>query len=115
MDPSVLGALIGGGVGIIVSWGAVLIFFLSRGERYGRKERKVNGRVISDKQYSPMFGRPVSDWRRVFTCWPVHTLDEGWVFCRFVWRRRIYKHQSLPGGGSDFWFQYLVKLQYVYD
>ncbi|UYL88276.1 membrane protein [Arthrobacter phage LilHuddy] len=103
MDSVVLGALIGGVVGIIVSWGAVIIFLLIRGERYKRKERAVHGRVISDKHLTPMFGNAISDWDRVFTIRPVHTLDSGWVFCRYVWRRRIAKHS------------YLVKLQYVYD
>ncbi|ASR83382.1 hypothetical protein SEA_CATERPILLAR_82 [Arthrobacter phage Caterpillar] len=112
MDSAVLGALIGGGVGIIVSWGVVLIYFLIRQERYRRKERLVHGRVVNDRDYSPMFGRTVSDWERWFAWRPVHTLDQGWVFGRFVWRRRCVKKALLPGP-QTFWFQYLVKLRYV--
>ncbi|QGZ17293.1 hypothetical protein SEA_GIANTSBANE_89 [Arthrobacter phage Giantsbane] len=113
MDPTLAAALFGSAISSAVALVALAIIVRLRMER--RERRSDAGRTIKDKHLSPMFGRPISDWQHVFTIRPVHTLDQGWVFCRYVWRRRIYKHQFLPGGGSDYWFQYLVKLQYVYD
>ncbi|QFP95478.1 hypothetical protein SEA_MAKAI_87 [Arthrobacter phage Makai] len=92
----------------------VFEFDRQRRARKKRDERSVAGRAIRDGHLSPMFGNAISDWERVFTWRAVHTLDNGWVIWRFVWRRRIAKHSHL-GGPVDFWFQYLVKLQYVYD
>jgi hypothetical protein len=115
MDPVILGTLIGAGSGTLAGWALIYIYY-TIGRRVAKgKERVVDRRVVRDEHLSPMFGRAISDWDRVFTVKPVHTLDAGWVFCRYVWRRRIAKHSYLPHGGDEFWFQYLVKLQYVYD
>ena len=112
MDPVILGTLIGAGGGTLAGW-AMIYAYYTIGRRVAKqKERVVEKRVISDSHLAPMFGRPISEWERWFAWKPVHTLDQGWVFGRRVWRRRIHKHQFLHGG-SDFWFQYLVKLQYV--
>ncbi|QPX62548.1 membrane protein [Arthrobacter phage Truckee] len=100
--------------GLVLSWGILFIRDIVRREQEKRKERVTYGRAIRDGHLSPMFGNVISDWERVFTWRAVHTLDNGWVIWRFVWRRRIAKHSHL-GGPVDFWFQYLVKLQYVYD
>lgn len=59
--------------------------------------------------YAPMFGRPVSAWYRWFAWRPVETVDRGWQWLRVVNRRRIHKHQYLPGP-SDFWFQHAVDI-----
>ncbi|QFG13692.1 hypothetical protein PBI_SHEPARD_87 [Arthrobacter phage Shepard] len=108
MDSVVLGALIGGVAGIIFSWGSVLIFHLIR--RHVARPKK----QVDQSGWEPMFGRPVSDWYRVWAWKPVHTLDRGWIWLRPYWRRRIYKKQFLHGG-ADFWWQNIVVVTYVAD
>jgi len=58
-------------------------------------------------RFEPAFGRPITPWWRWFAWYPVETVDRGRVWLRLVHRRRIHKHQHLPGGG-DFWFQHAV-------
>jgi hypothetical protein len=58
-------------------------------------------------RYAPRFGEPVSDWYRWFAWRPIETVDRGTQWLRFVYRRRIYKHQYLDGG-ADWWFQHAV-------
>lgn len=55
----------------------------------------------------PQFGKPIGPWHRWFAWYPVSTHDYGKVVCRFVWRRRIQKHDHLDGG-PYYWFQYSV-------
>lgn len=54
---------------------------------------------------TPMFGDPIGDWHRVFAWLPIDTVDRGWVWLRFVERRRIQLHSYLRGG-LDRWWQY---------
>lgn len=113
MEPVVLAWIIGTAGGVYIT--AMLLAIPPEiGHRGTRRERLVDRRVVRDAHLAPLFGNAISDWERVLTVKPVHTLDNGWVFCRYVWRRRIAKHCALDGG-PDFWFQYLVKLQYVYE
>lgn len=55
--------------------------------------------------FQPMFGNPIADWHWKFTWLPINTLDRGWIWLKFIKRRRIAKHKYLDGG-SDFWWQY---------
>lgn len=110
MDSAVLGALIGGMVGIIVSWGTVLIYFLI-GRRVAKGKDRTVKRVIRDRHLQPMFGTPISGWSRAWAWKPVHTLDHGYIWLRVYWRRRIHKKQHLDGG-ADFWWQNIQKLMY---
>lgn len=108
MEPSTLGALIGGGTVNLIIWGAVLIFFLK-----DRHRRAVAKRRVDDRALHPMFGTPVSGWTRAWAWKPVHTLDHGYIWMRPYWRRRIQKKQGLPGS-VDFWWQNIWKLTYVF-
>ena len=60
--------------------------------------------------YQPMFGEPVGPWFRWFAWRPTLTVDRGWRWLRPVWKRRIGKHDYLPGG-SDFWFQTAIQIE----
>ena len=53
----------------------------------------------------PTFGFPIGPWHRRFAWWPIDTFDCGWMWLRFVYRRRIQKHDYL-NGGADRWWQY---------
>lgn len=55
----------------------------------------------------PAFGDPVGPWRSWFAWKPVRTFDGVWMWLRRVKRRRIQKHDYLPGG-PDFWWQYAM-------
>lgn len=54
----------------------------------------------------PMFGDPVGPWHKWFAWKPVKTYDQRFVWLRTVERRCIQKHEYLPHGGADFWWQY---------
>lgn len=56
----------------------------------------------------PAFGFPVAGWHRYFAWRPVDTYDQGWKWLRFVYRRRIQKHDDLSGG-ADRWWQYAAQ------
>lgn len=62
--------------------------------------------------YVPMFGRPVTPWVKKFIWWPIDTVDQGYVWLRFVKRRRIQKHTHLDGG-TDQWWQYAVNVPHL--
>jgi hypothetical protein len=64
--------------------------------------------VMADQAdpFAPMFGDPITPWRKSFAIVPTWTVDAGLVWLRPVWWRRCFKHQYLSGGGPDFWFQY---------
>lgn len=109
MDPVVLSSLLGGLGGCLVSW-ALIFAFYKVGGKLG--ERIVSSSVVSDRHLTPMFGDPISDWKSAFAWKPVHTLDEGYVWLKRYWRRRIHKHHFL-NGGSDFWWQNLVTLTFL--
>lgn len=55
--------------------------------------------------FAPAFGAPVAPWHKHFAWRPANTVDRGWTWLRFVSRRRIQKHDYLPGG-ADQWWQY---------
>jgi hypothetical protein len=103
MDPLVLSSLIGGGAVNLVIWGALLYLVLRDKRRLVRPA--AGRRLVHDERFSPMFGRPITDWERVFIWKPVRTVDRGMVMpMQYVWRRRIAKYSFLDGG-ADFWFQ----------
>ena len=54
---------------------------------------------------NPAFGSPVSGWYRYFAWRPVSTLDRGWRWFSFVWKRKCQPHLFLSGPGNP-WFQY---------
>lgn len=54
---------------------------------------------------NPCFGDPIGPWHRVFAWLPRQTFDGGWVWLRYIWRRRIQKHHYLFGG-PDRWWQF---------
>lgn len=62
----------------------------------------------SRNSYTPAFGRPIADWHKWFAWRPVNTVDRGTMWLRFVWRRRIEKHDYLDGG-PDRWFQHAAR------
>ncbi len=51
----------------------------------------------------PLFGHAVGPWHRAFAFVPHYTFDGGWVWLRFVWRRRIQKNTWLDGGADEWW------------
>lgn len=53
---------------------------------------------------TPAFGDPCGPWRRRFAWWPTRMFDGTRIWLRRYWRRRIQKHDYLPGG-RDFWWQ----------
>lgn len=55
----------------------------------------------------PSFGDPVGPWRSWFAWKPVRSYDGVLLWLCRVGRRRIQKHDYLPGG-ADFWWQYAV-------
>lgn len=110
MEQAVWMQISAGIVGCLVSWGIIAGYY---GVKYRkRREDKAVRRVVANNDFEPMFGRPVSDWSRSFSWKPVHTLDHGYIWLRFYWRRRIYKHQFLHGG-DDFWWQNVLILRFV--
>jgi hypothetical protein len=54
----------------------------------------------------PQFGFPVAPWHLWFAWRPVRTFDGRWVWLRTVRRRLIQKHDYLPQGGPDSWWQF---------
>lgn len=60
---------------------------------------------MSGDPFRPLFGDPITPWRKGFALLPRDTVDAGVVWLVTVWRRRCFKHQFLFGG-PDFWFQY---------
>lgn len=111
MDPVILGTLIGACSGTLAGW-ALIYAYYTIGRRVAKRE--IQKKQVDQSAWEPMFGRPVSDWYRVWAWKPVHTLDRGWIWLRPYWRRRIYKHQFLHGG-DDFWWQNIVVVTYVAD
>ena len=57
-----------------------------------------------------MTRNPIAAWFPWFAWHPVETVDRGWRWGCFVWRRRIAKKPFLEGGG-DFWFQHAVAIR----
>ncbi len=111
MDPVVLATLLGGLGGCLVSWTLIWAFFQLQGRRRVKPRERVK-HPVDQGAWEPLFGRPVSDWYRVWAWKPVHTLDRGYIWLRPYWRRRIYKKQFLHGG-ADFWWQNVVVLTYI--
>ena len=107
MDPVVTAALLGALFGCTILFSGILVAGGWRNLRGAAPKRQVD-----PSAWEPMFGRPVTDWYRVWAWKPVHTLDRGYIWLRPYWRRRVYKKQHLPGG-ADFWWQNLVELTYV--
>ena len=56
---------------------------------------------------APLFGTPVGPWFRWFAWRPVRTVDRGWRWLMFVWRRRYQSKLNLPGP-IDQWFHTVV-------
>lgn len=104
-----MGTLLGGLGGTLVGWAMIFAFYKIRDHRYGRIVQEAR---VDDSDWQPMFGRPVSDWQRTFAWKPVSTIDEGHIWLKYYWRRRIHKKMFLHGG-DDFWFQNVVTLRYV--
>jgi hypothetical protein len=109
MDPAVQATLMGGVGGTLIGWAMILISYKVGGKLGNRVATK---RVISDRHLQPMFGNPISSWSRAWAWKPVHTLDHGYIWLRFYWRRRIHKKQFLHGG-ADFWWQNVKILHYL--
>lgn len=95
--------------GALVS-GIMIVAFHRVGGKLG--DRIVRSSVVSDRHLQPMFGRPVSDWQSTFAWKPVNTIDEGYIWMKRYWRRRIHKLPFLHGG-DDFWWQNVVMLRYI--
>ena len=60
--------------------------------------------------YELEYGRAVSPWRKWFAWKPVDTVDCGWIWFKTVNRRRIQKHDYLPGD-TEQWWQYVKILE----
>jgi hypothetical protein len=58
------------------------------------------------ENYKPTFGEPISVWVRWFAWKPVRTVDHGYLWLRFVYRRCIQKHDYLSGP-MEWWWQYV--------
>ncbi len=55
--------------------------------------------------YRPRFGEPITKWVKWFAWRPVETIDRGYVWFRFVQRRRIQSHEYLTY--QTRWWQYV--------
>jgi hypothetical protein len=65
---------------------------------------------VSDRDpFRPAFGSPMTGWFLWFAWRPVDTVDRGWRWLCWVWRRRIQRHDWLEGG-RDLWFQHAVEV-----
>lgn len=51
----------------------------------------------------PAFGFPLGSERRWFAWHPVCTIDGGWTWFRYVFRRRYQTHNYLPGPTITRW------------
>lgn len=58
--------------------------------------------------WKPVFGHPTGEWYRWFAWRPTRTLDRGWRWLRFVWKRPCQKDIDLPGPITT-WFQTVVE------
>lgn len=56
----------------------------------------------------PLFADPITPWHRWFAWRPVETSDRGWVWLRFVYRRRCQVKLHLDYHGGEVWWQTAV-------
>jgi hypothetical protein len=94
MDQATIDILLAQLVGMVTGWALIIIFFRIRGKR---GVRYVHSSMVSDSHLTPMFGVPISDWKSCFAWRPVRTIDEGLIWLRRYWRRRIRKKAHLDG------------------
>lgn len=57
--------------------------------------------------YKPLFGKPIGPWFRIFAWMPVNTIDGGWRWLRYVYRRRCTEEPYWPG----LYWQYRLKTE----
>lgn len=57
---------------------------------------------------SPAFGDPIGPWRPWFAWRPIRTFDWAWCWWKPVVRRRVQKHDYLPYGAPEQWWQYAL-------
>jgi hypothetical protein len=53
--------------------------------------------------FVPAIGFPLGPYHEWFAWRPVQTYDRGYVWMRYVWRRRIQKHDYLDGPDMRWW------------
>jgi len=64
---------------------------------------------MQDGKYQPRFGFPIASWHKWFAWHPVYTVDRGWRWLRFVYKRPIQLYDYIYNYGySDVWWQYAV-------
>ena len=60
------------------------------------------------RNYEPMFSFPVAPWLRWFAWHPVYTVDRGYRWLRFVYKRPCQFKECLARGAMEVWWQYVV-------
>ena len=59
--------------------------------------------------YEPKFSWPIAPWFKWFAWHPVYTIDRGWRWLIFVWKRPCQVKEYLSHNGGDIWWQHIVK------
>lgn len=59
------------------------------------------------QDYQPLFADVTTSWYIWFAWRPTETVDRGWRWMRFVWRRRVQSKVHLPGPQMT-WYQTAV-------
>lgn len=59
-----------------------------------------------------LFGpRQIREWERIFSWRPVRTIDKGWVWLRYYWRRQIYTPASVDGDFEEtYYYQNVIQI-----
>lgn len=59
--------------------------------------------------------RQIQDWERVFSWQPVRTVDDGWIWLKYYWRRKIYSPIPIDPGipfEESFTYQNVIKVEW---
>lgn len=59
-------------------------------------------------KYEPMFACPIAPWFEWFAWHPVYTIDRGYRWLRFVWKRPCQDYDHIPPYTSRTWWQHVV-------
>lgn len=84
----------------------VVIFVLRK--RKAKSVRRIN------KQGDTLFGKKqIQDWEKMFAWKPVQTIDQGYIWLRYYWRRKVYLPTDVDHLGNvtwPFYYQNVIKI-----